>query len=128
MNEKWNDYRADALYLWDGETLFIIKEGDGTNLSAEDEEEGYVDYWMTDYYNEEKDVWDGGQWMEEKLIAETDYTIEGVIERLKECDLWDSDWEILDEEVGRKLEEAFIDYFNATGNLKRMKGEANGSY
>lgn len=127
MNKKWNDYGGDALYLWDGETLFVIKEGDGTNFSAEDEEEGYADYWMTDYYNEEKDVWDGGQWMEENLIAETDYTIEGVIERLKECDLWDSNWEILDEDVGERLEEAFVDYFNAKGNLKRMKGEANGS-
>lgn len=67
MKIKWNEYPSDTLYLWDGETIFRITEGSGDNLFPEDEENGYVDYWLTDYYDLNNG--DGGQWMETELIS-----------------------------------------------------------
>lgn len=99
MNMKWNDYPSDVLYLWNGEDLFKILEGSGCNLLEGDIEEGYADYWMT-----ECNADGGGQWMETQLISEIDYTIQGVIDRMSECDLWDDDWEVLDEDLGSELE------------------------
>lgn len=109
MNMKWNDYPSNVLFLWDGKTLFRIAEGSGDNLFDEDIEEGYVDYWMTDYYDFEDG--NGGQWLETKYIKDIDYTIQGVIDRLKECDLWDSDWKIIDEDTGYAIMKAFEDYY-----------------
>lgn len=109
LNTKWNDYPSAVLYLWDGETIFRIAEGDGLNLLDDDIENGYVDYWMTDYYDFEDG--NGGQWMETKLISDIDYTIQGVIERIKECDLWDSDWKIINKSVGDTLFNAFENYY-----------------
>lgn len=109
MNIKWNKYPSDTLYLWDGETIFRITEGSGDNLFPEDEENGYIDYWLTDYYNFNNG--DGGQWMETELISNIDYTIQGVINRIKECDLWESNWKIIDEEVGKILFDAFDNYY-----------------
>ena len=109
LNTKWNDYPSDTLYLWDGKTIFRIAEGTGDNLFPEDEEEGYVDYWMTDYYDFNDG--NGGQWMETKLIQDIDYTIQGVIDRIKECDLWDSDWEIIDENMGDYIFNSFENYY-----------------
>lgn len=60
---------------------------------------------MTDFYN--KETGDGGQWMETELIRNLDYTIQGVLDRLKKCDLWDSDWKIIDENVGEQLIDTF---------------------
>ena len=101
MNMKWNDYPYDALYLWNGETIFRILEGDGSNLWPEDEEAGYKDYWITEYYR--KDYGNGGMWLETELITDIDYTIQGVLDRMMTCDLWEDDWEILDTEKGREL-------------------------
>ena len=109
MNMKWNDYPSDVLFLWDGETLFRIAEGSGDNLFDEDIEEGYVDYWLTDYYNFNDG--NGGQWLETKYIRDIDYTIQGVLDRLKECDLWDSDWKIIDEDTGYAIMKDFEDYY-----------------
>ena len=109
MNMKWNDYSSDTLYLWDGKTLFKIAEGTGDNLFDEDIEDGYVDYWMTDYYDFEDS--DGGQWLETEYIKDIDYTIQGVIDRIKACDLWDSNWEILDEDIGEEMAERFEEYY-----------------
>lgn len=109
LDTKWNDYPSNVLYLWDGETIFRIAEGNGTNLLDDDIENGYVDYWITDYYNLKNG--NGGQWMETKLISDIDYTIQGVIDRIKECDLWDSDWKIISEDVGDTLINAFENLF-----------------
>ena len=109
MNMKWNDYVGDTIYLWNGDTLYGISEGNGSALTYEDEEEGYVDYWMTDIVS--KTYGDGGQWMETKLIRDIDYTIQGVIDRILECDLWESDWRVIDEKLGDELLEAFEDYW-----------------
>ena len=116
LNMKWNDYKSDTLYLWNGSELFRIAEGSGDNLLPQDEEEGYVDYWLTDWYSQ--DDGNGGQWMEKKLIADIDYTIQGVIDRISECDLWDDDWVILDEKAGDSLAEGFETYWTAQNRLR----------
>lgn len=117
LNMKWNDYPSDTLYLWNGNVLFVIAEGTGDNLLEEDEEEGYVDYWITECHGEDCD-YDGGQWMETKLIADIDYTVQGVIDRIMECDLWDDDWIVLDGDVGESLQDKFDTYYMAEIDLK----------
>ena len=102
LDMKWNDYCSDTLYLWNGNTIFMIAEGDGGNLFAEDEEEGYKDYWMTEWYSINGNG-DGGQWMETELISDIDYTIQGVLWRLMSCDLWEDNWEILPPAIGYEL-------------------------
>ena len=123
LDTKWNEYPSDKLYLWNGETIFRIAEGDGTNLWDEDVENGYVDYWMTDYYDFEDG--NGGQWMETKLISDIDYTIQGVIERIKKCDLWDSDWEIIDESIGDTLFNAFENYYTNRSQARYYNEQAD---
>lgn len=122
LNSKWNDHEGD-LYLWNGETLFKIAEGDGSNLWAEDEEQGYVDYWMT--YIASKEFGDGGMWMETELISQKDYTIQGVIDRLMECDLWDDEWKVIDEELGEDLCEVFEQYWKAERLVKYLIEKVN---
>lgn len=124
INMKWNDYESDTLYLWNGKDLFVISEGSGDNLWEEDKEEGYVDYWMTQCYGKDCD-YDGGQWMETELISDIDYTIQGVIDRISECDLWDDDWKVLDDYKGSELVEFYSDYLWAKGNLNRVINNIN---
>ena len=110
LESKWNDYPSDILYLWseNEKTIFIIFEGDGENLFSKDIAEGYKDYWMTDYITSDG-YCDGGQWMETELIGDLDYTIQGVLDRMMECDLWEDDWEILDNESGEQLWNQFYE-------------------
>ena len=122
LNSKWNDHEGD-LYLWNGKTLFKIAEGDGSNLWAEDEEQGYVDYWVT--YIASKEFGDGGMWMETELISQKDYTIQGVIDRLMECDLWDDEWKVIDEELGEILYEAFEKYWKVERVMKYLIEKVN---
>ena len=117
-NTKWNDYPSDTLYLWNGNTVFIISEGSGENFTEEDEEEGYKDYWMTNYYSREDG--DGGQWMETELIKDIDYTIQGVLDRLMECDLWEDNWEIIDKDLASELCDAFEEYWEVERNINRL--------
>jgi len=121
LGMKWNDYKekygTDSLYLWNGYTLFVIVEGTGDNLLPEDEENGYVDYWMTNYYND--DDADGGQWMETNLIAEIDYTIQGVINRILQCS--DSDWVFIEPKLGEETMDAYEDYYTCRNFLRYMK-------
>ena len=105
LSMKWNDYTSDTLYLWNGTELYKIAEGDGSNLFISDEEEGYKDYWLTDIAS--KTEGNGGQWMETELISDIDYTIQGVIDRMMECDLWEDDWKVIDEDLGEKLFQGF---------------------
>ena len=123
LNMKWNDYAStisDTLYLWNGNELFIIAEGTGDNLLDEDIKEGYKDYWMTECYSKRDECGDGGQWMETELISEIDYTIQGVIDRIYECDLWEDDWEVLDKDLGGSLQEAFQDYYEAEARINYL--------
>lgn len=112
---KWNDYPSDTLYLWNGSVVFRISEGTGDNLLDEDIEAGYKDYWMTECTDG-----DGGQWMETKLIKDIDYTIQGVLDRLMKCDLWEDNWEIIDEDLGSELCDAFEEYWRAERRINRL--------
>ncbi len=105
QNVKWNDLVSKELYLLNKKTntVYYVTEGDGSNLSPEDEANGYQDYWMSEIYDltVEGDRWqkemDGGQWLETESIRKIGYTVEGVIERMMECDLTGDrdDWEII---------------------------------
>lgn len=125
LNMKWNDYSSDTLYLWDGETIFMIAEGTGENLWDEDVDAGYLDYWMTESYSFNEDTCNGGQWMETKLIRDIDYTIQGVIDRLMECDLWDSNWEILDNDTGYNLFSTYENYYQHRNEMRFYKEQIN---
>ena len=125
LGMKWNDYKAkymtDELYLWNGKTLFVIQEGSGVNLTLEDEENGYVDYWMTySYTNENKCIECGGQWLETKPISEINYTIQELYDRMNQCDLWDDNWVVLPEKIGYEARDAYESWYNKTNFLKLM--------
>lgn len=107
LSMEWNEYPSDVLYLWNGNTIFRIAEGDGGNLLPEDEEEGYKDYWMTEWYDINGQE-DGGQWMERELISDIGYTIQGVLWRLMDCDLWEDNWEILPPAIGSEILSCFM--------------------
>lgn len=96
---KWTEYPSDSLYLWNGKVLYVATEDGGVNLSKDDIANGYKDSWVVDIYTTDPNEYDwipqGGQWMETERIWDMDYTIEGICERLLECDLWKDDWKIL---------------------------------
>lgn len=90
--------------VWNGEDIYIsydnkvllIAEGLGDNLLPEDEEEGYVDYFNLEVYNEDKDIEEpeyyadtigGGFMMREKLISEELYgkTIDEIVSEVFDC-------------------------------------------
>lgn len=110
-NTKWSDYPGSTLYLWNGKVLYVATEDFGCNLLEEDIAEGYKDCWITDIYTTDSIEYDwvpqGGQWLESELISNLNYTIEGIVERLLDCDLWKDDWWALDPRVGSVLQAAF---------------------
>ena len=122
---KWNVYGSDTLYLWnEGKSLlFVIAEGTGDNLLSGDKAEGYKDYWLTSWYA--RDISEGGQWMETELISDIDYTIQGVIDRMTECDLWEDNWKVIDDKLGEDLISAFEDYWSAQNLLTHLITDAN---
>lgn len=122
LNMKWNDYESDTLYLWNGHDLYVIAEGNGSNLSDEDIEKGYKDYWMT--YIVGSNYTDGGQWMETKPIIDIDYTIQGVIDRMMKCDLWKDKWKVLDKKLGIEIYEAYKKNQKLIARINRLKQKA----
>lgn len=106
LNTKWNEYPSDKLYLYNGDVIYRVVEGTGDNLWPEDEEKGYVDYWMTEYYDKDGNG-NGGQWLETRLIRDIDYTIQGVIDRMYGCDFWEDEWEVLDPDKGYEIFEQY---------------------
>ena len=110
---RWNGYGNGELYLLntDGQIIYRVSEGDGSNLSHSDIPEGYQDYWMSEMYDlkkagdRDRKATDGGQWLETEMIKETAYTVEGVIRRMMECDLYGnrSDWAIISAEYAEFL-------------------------
>ena len=81
---KWNELGSDTLYLMskDYERFVIIQEGNGDNLLTEDVANGYMDYWLMEEYDlKTMSEIDSAQWLENQLISDIDYTIEGVIQR-----------------------------------------------
>ena len=110
---RWNGYGNGELYLLnaDGQTVYRVSEGDGSNLSHSDILEGYRDYWMSEMYelkkagDRDRKATDGGQWLETEMIKETEYTVEGVIRRMMECDLYGNrnDWTIISAEYAEFL-------------------------
>lgn len=110
---RWNDNVSKELYLLNKTKtrIYHISEGDGSNLLPEDEANAYQDYWISEIFDltVEGDRWkkeiDGGQWLETEIISRIDYTIEGVIERMMECDLDGDrkDWEIISSEYAEDL-------------------------
>ncbi len=90
----------------DGKMLYVVEEGSGDNLWEEDIEAGYVDYFNSYLYDIEKKIeLDGGMWLEKQLIVDRQYTIEELIERMKECDAPNflEDWKVLDNKEGERM-------------------------
>lgn len=97
---KWNDYESETLYLWNGNVLYVATEEDETGTLEEN-------CWVVDIYSCGEEVPQGGCWTEDKPIKDLDYTIQGVMDRLGDCDLWKSDWRILEPDIGNVLQMAF---------------------
>ena len=86
----------------DGETAIRVREGDGTNLSTEDQEEGYVDYIYYDTFNvcdglniaersENDDTSDGGMiLLKSSYVAHTSLEIAEIVAEFVGCK--DADW------------------------------------
>jgi len=92
MNQRWLDYieqnNIDGLFFYnpDDKTFMTVYEGTGDNLLPEDEEEGYVDYWMVDVFSEEGDI-DGAQIMCETLIRKNNQTIGEIVDMVEESEM-----------------------------------------
>lgn len=118
MNQRWLDYikgnNIDGLFFYNPEEkiFMTVYEGTGDNLLPEDEEEGYVDYWMADVFGEEGSI-DGTQIMCETLIRENNQTIGEIIDMVEESEMVMSigslplrDY-IVRPEYGERLEDAY---------------------
>lgn len=97
---KWSEYKGDTLYLWNGDTLYTATEEDESTTLEED-------CWLVDIYSLYEPVPQGGCWIEDVPIKDSDYTIKGIMERLKGCDLWEDNWTVLDPEIGETLRSGF---------------------
>ena len=82
LKEYLAQFKELAFYFYDkANNLFtLICEGDGSNLDADDEEDGYVDYWYSVTYDPEQGEVDGGQLLVKELIQDNlDVTVKEVI-------------------------------------------------
>jgi hypothetical protein len=92
MEQRWLDYieqnKIDGLFFYNPEDkiFMTLYEGTGDNLLPEDEEEGYVDYWMADVFSEDGNI-DGAQIMCETLIRESNQTIDEIIGMVEESEM-----------------------------------------
>ena len=81
------------IYLKDTERLIAVAVGTGDNLTAEDIDEGFVDYLMSTIYKQEGDELveeDGGQILSSKLIG--DMELDEVVDKVRDY------WEVKDED------------------------------
>jgi hypothetical protein len=114
-NMRWLDYieenKMDGLFFYNPDTkhLLAVWEGTGQNLLPEDEEAGFVDYWMVDEYGREGNV-DGMQIMCTSVIRENNKSINDICSAVNEAyrsigdkPLW---YYIIDPTIGTKIETA----------------------
>lgn len=71
LYDKWLSLKGDE----DRSTIYHFYEGDGSNLSLEDEEQGCVDYFIYDKYcfDKKENAWkelDGGMILTKKPISD----------------------------------------------------------
>ncbi len=89
----WN---GEDIYISYNEAVLLIAEGSGDNLTSEDEDEGYVDYFNLELYNKDDsienpedydDTIGGGFMMRKKLISEELYgkMIDEVVAEVFRC-------------------------------------------
>lgn len=92
MNQRWLDYikqnNIDGLFFYnpDAQIFMTVYEGTGDNLLPEDEEEGYVDYWMVDVFSKNGNE-DGAQIMCTTVIRETNPTVGEIIDMIEESEM-----------------------------------------
>ena len=122
---KWEEYPGDTLYLWNGRVLYTAMQDFGYNVSEADEYQGYKDSWVVDIYSLTEDVPQGGQWMERERISDMNYTIQGIMDRLGQCDLWEDIWRILEPDLGSGLMLAIMKA-NAYESLLMKRSRSNG--
>lgn len=134
FNMKWNDYcntfHTDTLYFTNTakDKLIKVSEGTGDNLLPEDKEEGYVDYWYVESYEEIGET-GGGILYEKDLIAEQNLTIKEIIEYLTDHeDSFDNihleDCHLINAAEGEQLLEHFEKFENAM--YKKMQDFQDG--
>ena len=86
---KWTEYckkfNTETLYFTDKDEskLITVAEGSGDNLTNEDIDEGYKDYWYVEVYNNEGGI-GGGMLLLPKLIKETNMTIAETIKFIQD--------------------------------------------
>lgn len=128
--KKWNETDGSLYFINPEKTrMYLIEEGNGDNLLDEDIAAGYVDYWLTSTYDLEKKeiVEEQAMWMETETIFAIDYSIPGLIARLKECDAPADleDWEIIPTEKGDEIRDALesIDEHILKSHIEMEKAE-----
>lgn len=115
MNQRWlnyiEQYKMDGLFFYNPDTkhLLTVWEGTGQNLLPEDEEVGFVDYWMVDEYDREGNV-NGMQIMCTSVIREDNKSIDDICSTVNEAYGGIGDeplrFYIIDPSIGVKIEEA----------------------
>lgn len=116
INQRWLDYieqhKMDGLFFYNPDTkhLLAVWEGTGQNLLPEDEDKGFVDYWMVDEYDREGSATGGMQIMCTSVIRKDDKVIEDICNTVNEAygnigdePLWHY---IIDPSIGVKIENA----------------------
>lgn len=139
MNTNWLDYieryKMDGLFFYNPDTkrLLAVWEGTGQNLLPEDEEAGFVDYWMVDEYGREGNV-DGMQIMCTSVIREDNKSIDDICSVVNEAygsigdePLWVY---IIDPSIGVEIEnacasmdEAYLDKVRAQNSYEKAQME-----
>ena len=113
LNMKWNGYKEGRLCLWNGSELYIATPEYDDSIIDYDDDDYEENCWIVDVYGVDDNIIQGGCWTEEKPIKEIDYTIQGVIDRLGECDLWADNWKFVPKEEAYEFMDLIEDYWSA---------------
>ncbi len=86
--EYCSKYDDEHIYLVSKDRSFVlsISEGSGDNLDADDEEDGYVDYWYVEGIDKDGTECGGGFLMLTELIRDANPTVAEIIDLAKNSD------------------------------------------
>lgn len=104
LEEYINQFGEANFYFVEGNMLYCIFEGDGTNLLDEDIEHGCKDYWYATHFDFDKGEVEGGQLLTTEVIQSEAFLPKTIAELL---DYFDDNMDIL--MTPEDLEEKIID-------------------
>lgn len=104
LEEYINQFGEANFYFVEGNMLYCVFEGDGSNLLEEDIEHGCKDYWYATQFDFDKGEVDGGQLLTTEVIQSEAFLPKTIAELL---DYFDDNMDIL--LVPDKLEEKIVD-------------------